>query len=209
MVIAKAPQPGRSKTRLCPPCTSVEAARLAEAALADTLEAVVATPGVRRRLVLDGRPGPWMPTGLGVVPQRGRGLDERLAAAFEDVGGPALLIGMDTPQVTPGLLTDAVSALRQPGVDAVLGSAPDGGYWAVGLGEPDPLVFVGVPMSTSGTAEAQRCRLGSLGLTVAELPELRDVDVIEDAWAVAAQAPASRFTAALHGIGARLEAVAT
>jgi glycosyltransferase A (GT-A) superfamily protein (DUF2064 family) len=98
LVIAKAPEPGRSKTRLCPPCSPEQAAALAEAALTDTLRAVAATPADERVLVLDGTPGDWLPEGFRVVPQRGDGLDERLAAAFADAGGPALLIGMDTPQ---------------------------------------------------------------------------------------------------------------
>lgn len=201
LVIAKEPLAGRSKTRLCPPCTFQEAARLAEAALADTLGAVVAVPAAGRRiLALDGSPGPWLPPGFEVVPQRGDGLDERLAWAFAEVDGPALLVGMDTPQLTPAILAEAVARLGAPGVDAVLGPASDGGYWAVGLREPDPAAFLGVPMSTSSTGEAQRARLRSLGLSVAELPVLRDVDTIRDAWAVAAAAPASRFARALSGV---------
>ena len=54
VVIAKAPAPGRSKTRLCPPCTADEAAQLAAAALEDTLAAVGATPARRYVLALDG-----------------------------------------------------------------------------------------------------------------------------------------------------------
>src|SRR4051794_33440895 len=95
IVIAKEPVPGRVKTRLTPPYTAAEAAYLAEAALADTLAAVVAAPAGRRILALAGRPGRWLPSGVRVVPQRGSGLDERLANAFADAGGPAVLIGMD------------------------------------------------------------------------------------------------------------------
>ena len=100
-VIAKAPVAGRSKTRLTPPCTPEQAAALASAALADTLAAVAATPGARRVLVLDGAPGPWLRPGFEVLAQRGAGLAERLAAAFADIGEPALVVGMDTPQLTP------------------------------------------------------------------------------------------------------------
>src|SRR5687767_10869590 len=100
LVIAKAPDAGGVKTRLCPPCTPVEAARIAEAALCDTLDAVVAVPGAEAVVVLDGDVGPWLPDGMRVVTQRGDGLAERLANAFDDVGAPSVLIGMDTPQVT-------------------------------------------------------------------------------------------------------------
>jgi rSAM/selenodomain-associated transferase 1 len=198
IVIAKAPVPGRSKTRLCPPCTPAEAARLAEAALADTLHAVASTPADRRVVVLDGEPGAWLPDVFEVVAQRGGGLDERLANAFDDVGGPALLIGMDTPQVTAALLSE--SARRLAEADAVLGPALDGGFWALGLRRPDASLLVGVPMSVAHTGRRQRARLRAAGLHVRMLPALRDVDRIEDARAVAAQFPGGRFARALGAI---------
>ena len=193
-VIAKAPAAGRSKTRLCPPCTPEQAAVLAEAALADTLDAVAATPGARPLVVLDGAPGPWLPPAVEVIPQRGDGLAQRLANAFDDLGGPALIIGMDTPQVTTGLLSRALRALRR---GAVIGAARDGGYWAIGLRKPDARVFDGVPMSVTHTGRVQRERLRALGIPHAELPVLRDVDTFADALAVAAIAPRTRFARAL------------
>ncbi|MET9744023.1 DUF2064 domain-containing protein, partial [Streptomyces sp. NPDC006422] len=150
LVIAKEPRPGRVKTRLTPPFTPREAAGLAEAALADTLEAVAATPAARRILVLDGAPGPWLPPGFEVVPQCAGGLDERLAAAFAACSGPALLVGMDTPQLTPDLLT-----VDFADCDAWFGPALDGGFWALGLATPDPDLLRGVPMSTAHTGAAQ------------------------------------------------------
>jgi len=199
IVIAKSPVPGVSKTRLSPPCSPDQAAAIAEACLADTLRAVAAVPSARAVLALEGSPGPWLLPGIDVVPQRGAGLDERLAAAFDDCGGPALLIGMDTPQVTPALLGACLATLAGPGVGAVLGPAIDGGWWAIGLQSPDPAVFVGVPMSTPHTGSAQRRRLEGLGLAVRQLPTLRDVDVWEDAVSVAV-APQARFAAAVAAV---------
>lgn len=190
LVIAKEPRPGRVKTRLTPPFTPEEAAGLAEASLADTLDVVARTPARRRVLVLDGAPGPWLPAGIEVVPQCAGGLDERLAAAFGGCDGPALLIGMDTPQVTPDLLT-----VDFTDCDACFGPAEDGGFWALGLAEPDPELLRGVPMSTPDTGAAQRRRLAHL--SVRELPLLRDVDTAEDAAAVAGAAPDGRFAARL------------
>jgi hypothetical protein len=190
LVIAKQPVPGRVKTRLVPPCTHEQAAALAEAALADTLHTAATVPARRRVLVLDGEPGPWLPAGFDIIPQCAGPLDERLAAAFAAVDGPALLIGMDTPQVTPGLLT-----VDWQGVDAIFGPAADGGFWALGLRVPDPALLRGVPMSTSATGAIQRARLLAAGLRVADLPQLRDVDTAADAVAVARQAPQSRFAA--------------
>ena len=190
LVIAKQPLPGRVKTRLVPPCTPGQAAALAEAALADTLHTVLASPARRRVLVLDGEPGQWLPPGFDVVPQCGGGLDERLAGAFAAVRGPALLIGMDTPQLTPALLR-----VDWEVADAWFGPAADGGFWALGLRVPDPALVRGVPMSTADTGARQRARLLAAGLRVADLPVLRDVDTAADAVAVARQAPGSRFAA--------------
>jgi rSAM/selenodomain-associated transferase 1 len=193
-VIAKAPAPGRSKTRLCPPCTPEQAAALAEAALADTLQAVAATSAARRVLVLDGAPGSWLPDGFEVIPQRGDGLGERLDNAFADIAGPALVVGMDTPQLTSALLARALLALEH---GAVIGGAPDGGYWAIGLRSPAPGAFARVPMSTPETGRVQRARLHALGIAFAELPVLRDVDTFADAVAVARRAPGTRFARAV------------
>ena len=195
IVIAKAPQPGRSKTRLSPPLSLAGAAALAEASLRDTLECAAEVPVARRVIALDGEPGPWLRGGFELVPQRGDGLDERLAAAFEDVGGPAVLIGMDTPQLRPALLRQALARLQR--ADAVLGPALDGGYWAIGLREPDRRLFEGVPMSSPHTCREQLERLAAHGRSVALLPQLRDVDLFDDARAVARLAPRSRFASAL------------
>jgi rSAM/selenodomain-associated transferase 1 len=205
LVVAKAPVPGRVKTRLCPPFTPVQAAQLAEAALRDTLAAVAGTPAVARTVVLDGSPGAWLPPSFAVLPQRGDGLDERLAAAYDDgwahCPAPLLLVGMDTPQVTPSLLTGAVERLLTDGTDAVLGPATDGGWWAMGLRRPDTSLLLGVPMSTDRTGAAQSARLLSAGLRVHRLPALTDVDTADDARTVAEQCPSSRFAAALHELG--------
>jgi rSAM/selenodomain-associated transferase 1 len=206
MVLAKAPAAGRVKTRLCPPCDPEQAARLAEAALVDTLRTVAATPCRRRVLVLDGAPGPWLPAGFEVVPQRGDGLDERLANAFDDVGAAGVLVGMDTPQLTPARLTASLRALAADRVDAVLGPAVDGGWWGIGLRAPDPAVFLGVPMSTPCTGAAQRTRMRRLGLRTRALPPLRDVDDFDDAITVAREAPRGLFASALRTMLPRLEA---
>ncbi|MGR4880465.1 DUF2064 domain-containing protein [Streptomyces sp. LARHCF249] len=197
LVIAKEPVPGRVKTRLTPPFTPDEAARLAEAALADTLEAVAAAPAERRVLVLDGRPGPWLPPGFEVVPQCAGGLDERLAAAFAACAGPTLLIGMDTPQVTPDLLAPALGPNAWQEHGAWFGPAIDGGFWALGLAAPDPALLRGVPMSAPETGAVQLARLDAAGLRVGRLPLLRDVDTAEDARLVADEVSGGRF-AALH-----------
>ena len=200
MVIAKEPVPGRVKTRLTPPYTPQEAAALAEAALTDTLHAVLAAPARRRLLVLDGVSGPWLPSGFEVVPQAAGGLDQRIAAAFRHCGdGPALLVGMDTPQLTPELL----SGVGRNGPDAWFGPAADGGFWALGFADPARAASLvrGVPMSTDRTGAILRRRLAEAGMEVADLPVLRDVDTASDAAQVAACCSlGSRFAAALASL---------
>ncbi|MFI1783096.1 TIGR04282 family arsenosugar biosynthesis glycosyltransferase [Streptomyces rubiginosohelvolus] len=206
LVIAKEPVAGRVKTRLCPPFSPAEAAELATAALTDTLETLLTLPARRRVLVLDGRPGPWAPPGFEVVRQSAGGLDERLAAAFGGCTGPALLVGMDTPQLTAGLLAPALTPDAWDGCGAWFGPAEDGGFWALGLAEPDPALLRGVPMSLPETGAVQRSRLVEAGLAVRDLPVLVDVDTAADAHRVAAAAPGGRFAAVLDrltGAGVR------
>ncbi|MFF6883736.1 DUF2064 domain-containing protein [Streptomyces sp. NPDC012421] len=196
LVIAKEPLPGRVKTRLTPPFTPPQAAALAEAALADTLAVAARVPADRHVLVLDGEPGAWLPARFEVVPQVAGGLDARLAAAFAGCDGPALLIGMDTPQITPALLTAAVC---WDTYDAWFGPAADGGFWALGLRSPEPSLLLGVPMSRADTGGVLHERLRTAGLNIGRLPVLRDVDTAEDARLVAAEATGTRF-AALHAV---------
>ncbi|MEV6741698.1 DUF2064 domain-containing protein [Streptomyces sp. NPDC051104] len=199
LVIAKEPVPGRVKTRLTPPYAPREAAALAEAALTDTLHMMLQVPARRRVLVLDGAPGPWLPPGFEVVPQASGDLDERIAAAFTVCDGPSLLVGMDTPQLTPHLL----AGIGRDGHDAWFGPAADGGFWALGFTDPvrDGALVRGVPMSTDRTGAVQRRRLTEAGLTVGDLPLLHDVDTAADAASVAACCPpGSRFAATLASL---------
>lgn len=200
IVVAKEPVPGEVKTRLCPPCTPAQAAVLAGAALADTLEAVAEADVDRRVLVLDGEPGPWLPDGVEVIEQRPGPFATRLDGAWADaVGdrpGPTVQIGMDTPQVTPQLLEASLDALDD--ADAALGPALDGGWWALALRRYRPGLFDGVPMSADDTHDHQHHRLREqLGTEPARLSLLRDVDRMEDAREVAQAIPGSAFARAL------------
>lgn len=200
MIIAKEPVPGRVKTRLTPPFTPAQAARLAAASLRDSLLAVAEVDVTQRVLALDGLPGSWLPDGVVVIPQRGDGLDERLAAAFADTHRlcpePVVLIGMDTPQISAALLQEAVEALADH--DAVYGPAADGGFWLLGLRKPDSGLLLGVPMSHPETGKHLLDRLERAGLSIALLPELTDVDTAADARRVAAEAPGSHFASVLR-----------
>jgi hypothetical protein len=201
LVLAKRPIAGRVKTRLCPPCTPEEAAGVAAAALADTLDAVRRTPAKRRVVAFD---GPTESTvDLEAIRQRGDGLGERIANAFADAAArnpdPIVQLGMDTPQVTPELLTTALQLLTHH--DAVLGLAEDGGWWALGLRDAQRAsVLQEVPMSTSDTGRLTIAALERTGVRIAYLPCLRDVDTITDAQIVARSVPGSRFADAVEAL---------
>ena len=102
---------------------------------------------------------------------------------------------MDTPQLTPALLAQAVDALAAHA--AVLGLAPDGGWWTLGLRRPDGALLTGVPTSRDDTGARQLARLRAAGLDPHLLPELLDVDTVADAREVAALVPHGRFAAAV------------
>ena len=199
MVLAKEPRPGFSKTRLTPPLTPGQACMLATAALQDTIDAVLQVGATRNILCLEGTPPPWLPASLEVIPQQGHGLAQRLEAAFDDVGCPAFLVAMDTPQVTALHLAEALDLLAA-GAGSTIGLTDDGGYWGIGFSRPIKGAFSGVPMSSSSTGQAQIARLSELGKTPRLLPSLRDVDQIEDALAVASGAPHTHFAGRLRSL---------
>lgn len=212
LVLAKAPEAGRVKTRLCPPATPAQAARIAAASLLDTLDAVRAVPGGRPVVALTGDLTNAEQSaelavalrGLPVVRQRGDTLGARIAAAHADTadllpGLPVLQIGMDTPQIDRALLADCQRRLRAPEVDAVLGPARDGGWWALGLRDPHAAAaLVDVPTSRSDTGALTAHALRGAGLRIDPLFELSDVDTMSDAEQVSALIPHSRFAAAVQ-----------
>lgn len=200
LVMAKAPVPGRVKTRLAADLDGRAdlAASLALAALVDTVRACTEAVGAAScRLALGGRPEGIDDlraelAGWSVVPQGDGALGRRIALALAGVPGPVVQLGMDTPQVTAAHLLDLLAGLVHD--DAVLAPATDGGWWALALrdgraGAP----LDGVPLSTRSAYADTRAALRSAGLTVAGAPTLTDVDRLGDARAVAREAPATVF----------------
>jgi glycosyltransferase A (GT-A) superfamily protein (DUF2064 family) len=221
LVMAKAPVPGRVKTRLCPPLTETAAAGLAAAALLDTVDAVdtlASAPAGRvgKVIALDGSlvdavDGPLIAvriTSAGRarwtrITQRGAGFADRLILAHTDAAGsgPVLQIGMDTPQLTADLMAEASATLFRGRVDAVVGPATDGGWWSLGLRNAQMArALLDVPMSTSATGELTVRALRADGLRVALLPSLTDVDIFSDAVEVAGAAPGTRFARAFRAL---------
>ncbi|MEZ0362748.1 DUF2064 domain-containing protein [Mycobacterium sp. pUA109] len=206
LVVAKAPVPGRVKTRLAAAVGDRVAAEIAAAALLDTLDAVAAAPVAARVVALTGDLDAAVHaaeiadrlTGFTVVAQRGADFAARLANAHADAadGWPVLQIGMDTPQAGPGLLAGCARALlRAP---AVLGPARDGGWWLLGVHRPaDADCLRTVPMSRPDTGALTLQALRRTGIEVQFVDELTDVDTVADIAAVRGRcAPGSRFAAA-------------
>jgi rSAM/selenodomain-associated transferase 1 len=190
VLFARSPAPGTVKTRLVPPLSAEEAARLYRAFLEDAARAYV-FPG-RWECVLDAHPEPDTPalSALFGSPWRREkqgagGLGERLAAAFErefSRGAPAVVaVGSDHPALSRRLLAECFGALVE-GFDASVVPAEDGGYCAIGLAPHVPVrrVFDGVPWSSPSVLEATRERMRAAGLRLAELETAYDVDRPED-----------------------------
>lgn len=212
LVMAKAPAPGRVKTRLGAVIGMEAAADLAAAALLDTLDVCRVAFGTDCHLALDGDLDLALRgsqirralRGWDVFAQRGSSLGGRLAAAHGDLAaaGPGAIVqvGMDTPQLTAQLLRTATTVLGD-GADAVLGPAEDGGWWVLGLGDGRRAsVLAEVAMSRPDTHAATVEALGRGGAAVGAVARLRDVDTVADAHAVAAAAPGTRFARSWHAL---------
>jgi glycosyltransferase A (GT-A) superfamily protein (DUF2064 family) len=211
LVVAKAPEPGRAKTRLAATVGDRAAADIAAAAMLDTLDAVAAAPAASRVVALTGDLDAAAAAAqirqrlesFTVIEQRGDDFADRLANAHTDAatGFPVLQIGMDTPQVTADLLADCARSLL--GAPAVLGPAVDGGWWVLGVQDPAMAECLrAVPMSQPDTGELTWKALRYNGIDVIAVDRLADFDVADDVAAVReACGPASRFARATRAAG--------
>jgi len=184
-ILAKAPVPGRVKTRLVPPLTPEEAATVARACLETTLRRLVPAGGAPITLFLDGEADGALQAvarslGVGVVPQVGADLGARLEAAFrslrESGATRTLALGSDSPTVNPAWIARAIESLDTD--DVVIGPTEDGGYYLIGLRGSTPALLRDIPWSTDSVAQATLDRARALGLSVDVLPEWYDIDDI-------------------------------
>ena len=184
-VMAKAPRPGRVKTRLSPPLTLVQTAALNKCFLMDTTANLATIPGaaglisytpVGDEALFNG----LLPDTFALVPQRGDGFGERLLAAAEDIlalgYGAVCLIDSDSPTVPAAAYYQAVEALARPGDRVVLGPSHDGGYYLIGLKQPHPQPFDRITWSTASVCEETLDRCRAAGIEVVTLPTWYDVD---------------------------------
>jgi uncharacterized protein len=207
-VIAKAPSPGRAKTRLTPPLTAKQAAALQEALLLDTLSGCRAEATATALLHADPAEAAALAQLAGpeteLVLQPGRGLAAALSGTMERQlpTGPVAIVSSDIPGVPPGSITRAFAAL-EAGADVVLGPALDGGYWLVAMRSFHAEPFRDIPWSTPGVLAVTLRRCADAGLRVELLEPWRDLDTMVDVAFLARQAdslPAPRTAELLRSL---------
>ena len=193
IIMAKQPIYGAVKTRLCPPLTSQEALLLYEAFLRDTISlvdeacalagnvtpALASSPRGSHDYFLD-----LVPERFALLPQVGEDLGERLSnlpAQASALGfGPTAMISSDSPTLPPGVVARCFEELARPGMDVVLGPCTDGGYYLIGMNEPQPAIFRGITWSTEHVMRETLVAADHAGLRVATLPAWYDADGVDD-----------------------------
>jgi rSAM/selenodomain-associated transferase 1 len=213
-IMAKAPEAGAVKTRLCPPLSAAEAAALARCFLLDRVAQVRTLAGVRAAVGFTpararGAFAALAP-GFRLVAQRGTGLGERVLGVIATLlgdGHPAVVVtDADTPTLPAARLQEAVDRLAAPGPDVVLGPTEDGGYYLIGMRAAHAALFADIPWSTPAVLAATLERARAAGLATACLAPWFDVDTPDDlarlradlaALGAAAPAHTSRFLRAL------------
>jgi rSAM/selenodomain-associated transferase 1 len=186
-LMAKVPFAGAVKTRLTPPLTPEEAAKLSMCFLRDMtsnlaglredgMEGVVLyTPAGAEKMLHE-----LLPNSFGLVPQRGETLGERLINAASELLNKEFdsvcLINSDSPTLPSKILKTATTLLAQNGDRVVLGPSQDGGYYLIGLNRPHRNLFQRIAWSTRDVLAHTIDRAAEIHLAVDLLPEWYDVD---------------------------------
>lgn len=184
LIFAKAPEPGKVKTRLIPVLGEVAAADLQQKLLAHALGRLASTGLCAMELwcAPDERHPVFQALSrqhaVPLYQQRGADLGERMHHAADAALGRAdsvLLIGTDCPLMTTDYLRQALSQLAA-GREVVLGPAEDGGYVLLGLRRAEPMLFSDMPWGTDRVLGLTLQRLQALELSVGKLDVLWDLD---------------------------------
>jgi rSAM/selenodomain-associated transferase 1 len=187
-IMAKAPRPGKVKTRLSPPLTPLQAAAINTCFLRDTTMNIAGlaeetacsgvisyTPAGDEHL-FDG----LLPAGFRLVPQRGDGFGERLLTTAQDLFkcgfGSVCLIDSDSPTVPRLAFAMAVDALQQAGDRIVLGPSHDGGYYLIGMKKAHAALFENITWSTTFVLSQTIAAIQRIGVELVTLPLWYDVD---------------------------------
>jgi uncharacterized protein len=186
--MAKAPRPGKVKTRLSPPLSPDQASALNICFIRDTAEniqrvteagnsaGVVAYTPVGDEAAFEG----LLPPAFQLLGQRGGGFGERLLYACEDLFscgfGAVCLIDSDSPTLPQEALLQAVAWLARSGDRVVLGGSDDGGYYLIGVKRLHHRLFEQIDWSTERVLAQTLERAREIGLTAELLPTWYDVD---------------------------------
>ncbi len=187
-VMARAPAPGKVKTRLCLPLGPEQAAEFYECVLRDVLGALIPPARWDTWVAYAERSRDYflqLPEhGMALLPQRGASLGERMHAVFVDLCHAGyrqvVLVGSDIPTLRAASVMQACEVLEQERSDLVLGPADDGGYYLIGLTRPEERLFGGIAWSTASVLEQTLARARELELRVQRVPGAYDVDVVKD-----------------------------
>jgi rSAM/selenodomain-associated transferase 1 len=187
-IMAKAPRPGKVKTRLSPPLTPDQAAAINTCFLRDTTTniAALAEDGTCAGVISYTPVGDehlfeeLLPHGYRLVPQRGDGFGERLLTTAQDLFAcgfsSVCLIDSDSPTVPREAFALAVDALQRPGDRIVLGPSQDGGYYLIGMKHAHIAPFEDITWSTASVFEETVAAIQRIGVELVTLPLWYDVD---------------------------------
>lgn len=187
-VMTKAPRAGKVKTRLTPPLTAEEAAKLNTCFLRDTARAIANTAreelsrGIAVYLPAGAEEtyAEILPAEFELIPQRGEVLGERMAMAFEDLFSlgfdSVCLIGSDSPTLPQQVFSQAAQILAEPQDQVVLGPSEDGGYYLIGLKKRHRLLLENIAWSTGHVLEQTIEKARESNLKTQLLPTWYDVD---------------------------------
>jgi uncharacterized protein len=186
LVVAKQPIPGQTKTRLCPPLSHAHAADLYECFLRDTLEVMRKVPDVQRVVCFlpeDARNYfLQLAPDMELICQYGESLGERLDHLLTDAlasgSQQAVVMDSDSPTLPAGYISQAFDELTD--ADVVLGPTRDGGYYLIGMKQPQPHLLRQVRMSTSHVLDDTLALAKISNLAVSLLPTWYDIDTIDD-----------------------------
>jgi len=190
VIFAKAPRPGKVKTRMTPPLTPTQAAQLYEASLRDVVNRARRARG-DVRLFHDPHPesAEYFREAFPALPlheQRGNDLGERLAGAFDLLfshgAERVAIVGADSPTLPLPFIAQAF--LRLEGAEAVLGPTTDGGYYLVGIRNrawpAASALFRGVDWSTDAVFRQTLENASGVALPLAVVEEWYDLDGFAD-----------------------------
>src|SRR4051812_20834697 len=173
-IMCKAPRPGTTETRLAAVVGSEQAALMAACFLRDVAAVVEAVPedigrrcyGVYAPKTAEAALKAILPASFGLLLQEDADFGVVLSSAvrhlLEAGHGCVILINADSPTLPAQLLTETITALRQPGDRVVLGPTVDGGYFLIDLKAPHPSLFDDIPWSTADVYRLTVARRGRL-----------------------------------------------